>query len=124
MRWLALFSSMLLAACAEPTTAVLCAPATAPATPTAPCTSALVDGWVCPAGPGSGYGYVCQASGCWLQMADGPCAAGFGLPDGGQGCSGEPCSAPGATLCQGRWLMQCSSLGCLVPIDVCAADGG
>lgn len=46
-----------------------------PQVPTERCTAARLDTAVCPAGPGSGYGYTCTALGCWSGFLDGPCSA-------------------------------------------------
>lgn len=86
--------------------------------PDGPCTAGLVGAEICPAGPGSGFGYRCAAAECWLTFADGPCG-------GGPSCSGTPrdCGAEGQVACRAGLRAICSS-GCWVDTGLCSADGG
>ena len=102
----------------------LCSGSGAPRAPVDPCTSDVEGVMICPAGPSSGYGYACTATGCWSIFFDGPCAPPYSAADGGQACPGTDCMQQGQLKCVGRVRHECGTSGCWTPVGLCAPDGG
>lgn len=54
------------------------------------CGPATKDTRICPGGPGSGFGYLCNGS-CWEHFYDGPCAPPYPSFTSGPACAPSTC---------------------------------